>query len=149
MRPNYFIFIGYLKTWRREGGSSDPLPLPLNPLWIRHYNGTYFKYCTLVITEILMLKRSIQQDYISNIKLQANCRYWYRYAVYMKEILSHRYWSDQVISFDSLKCHLVIHAKPYNYIGLDARKPVFRDSDKVNSNQSAQVQRLVVLSFIH
>ena len=28
LRPNYFNFIGYLKTWGREGGLSEP---PLDP----------------------------------------------------------------------------------------------------------------------
>ena len=33
LRPNYFIFMGYLlKTWGMEGVRANPL----NPLWIRH-----------------------------------------------------------------------------------------------------------------
>ena len=31
VRPNYFIFIGYLKTGGGEGGSSDPPETPLDP----------------------------------------------------------------------------------------------------------------------
>ena len=30
VRPNYFIFIGYLKTGGGEGGSNEPLEPPLD-----------------------------------------------------------------------------------------------------------------------
>ena len=32
LRPNYFIFIGYLKICGGEGGSSKPPEPPLDPL---------------------------------------------------------------------------------------------------------------------
>ena len=31
LRPNYFIFIGYLKTGGGEGGSNEPPEPPLDP----------------------------------------------------------------------------------------------------------------------
>ena len=36
LRPNYFIFIGYLKMGDKEGGSSEPPEPPLDPPL--HYN---------------------------------------------------------------------------------------------------------------
>ena len=36
LRPNYFIFVGYLKTRGREGGSSEhPLDTPLAKALVR------------------------------------------------------------------------------------------------------------------
>ena len=36
MRPNYFIFIGYLKTGEWEGETNEPSEPPLDPLLICH-----------------------------------------------------------------------------------------------------------------
>ena len=42
LRPNYFIFIGYLKNWG-QGGVKANLP---NPLWIPHWcNAFHFSSC--------------------------------------------------------------------------------------------------------
>ena len=40
LRPNYFIFIGYLKTGARRGVQANPL----NRLWIRHCRTTSFTW---------------------------------------------------------------------------------------------------------
>ena len=47
LRPNYFIFIGYLKTGRGKGGSSEPPEPPLGlPLGIvRKRHRTLTAYC--------------------------------------------------------------------------------------------------------
>ena len=45
LRPNYFIFIGYLKTSGGEGGLSDSLELPLDwPLKAIEY-FVHYAYC--------------------------------------------------------------------------------------------------------
>ena len=41
-RPNYFIFIGFMKTGRGKGVRANPL----NPLWIRHCTGTLQEWNT-------------------------------------------------------------------------------------------------------
>ena len=64
LRPNYFIFIGYLNTGGGEGGSSKPL----NPLWIRHCTLTW----TLAITMnfgTFCVTRLMSEAAIANIEL--------------------------------------------------------------------------------
>ena len=49
LRPNYFIFLGYLKTWgagRGGGGWSEPFE---RPLWIRHWAHRMHHKCTSVL----------------------------------------------------------------------------------------------------
>ena len=57
-RPNYFVFIGYLKTGER--GSSKPLEPPLDPQLIAHTSkGSYFAFVLCWLIQSPFCKRQL------------------------------------------------------------------------------------------
>ena len=136
LRPNYFIFIGYLTTWGREGVQANPP----NPLWISHWTEHCLTWFRSQYVEIIFRKVPVRVQ--TGIQTHNPI-----IALHRRQIINHTDTSNCDTTseqFGPMKAQSNMFNNALILSGLQREKPCLRlFANNTGADQPAHLHRLI------